>query len=421
MNSILEEIRFCFEEIEFYQSLFIEEMLNKPSCLTEKIQQQHNASHLLDNIVELANQIPILNNPEQMAKEQSRILVGSNLSLFYEDLSKISNHHRSNSRSIDELELRRRMYLNFKEISAIENLFTGEEVFGKFLDLNNFLIKYNSLKGIEKPLDLVSYLATVDDFIKMKKDYKIKSEYKAYLGELKLYLEQFICKSMPLFNFNGLVKDLESDFVQLWLDDKIEHWKPDLPSIKSDAIWCGKCAKYFSKKSVFDAHLSVKKHTKSLANTPQPGSFDSTEKNREEFEKIAFDEFLIENYFQILDSKRNDTISNVERKKVQTLREREESEEEDVIGNAENEEEVAETKIYNPLKIPLDWDGKPIPYWLWKLHGLGTEYPCEICGGFVYMGRKAFDRHFQEWRHAYGMKCLGLMNSKHFYGITTIK
>ena len=26
--------------------------------------------------------------------------------------------------------------------------------------------------------------------------------------------------------------------------------------------------------------------------------------------------------------------------------------------------------MYNPLKLPMGWDGKPIPYWLYKLHGL---------------------------------------------------
>lgn len=77
-------------------------------------------------------------------------------------------------------------------------------------------------------------------------------------------------------------------------------------------------------------------------------------------------------------------------------------------------------KIYNPLKLPLGWDGKPIPYWLYKLHGLGVEYPCEICGNYVYMGRKAFDKHFQEWRHAHGMRCLGIPNTRQFHEITKI-
>ena len=52
-----------------------------------------------------------------------------------------------------------------------------------------------------------------------------------------------------------------------------------------------------------------------------------------------------------------------------------------------NYEEEEEERIYNPLKLPLGWDGKPIPYWLYKLHGLGVEYRCEICSDHVYMGR----------------------------------
>jgi splicing factor 3A subunit 3 len=77
--------------------------------------------------------------------------------------------------------------------------------------------------------------------------------------------------------------------------------------------------------------------------------------------------------------------------------------------------------IYNPLNLPLGWDGKPIPFWLYKLHGLGIEYKCEICGNFSYWGRRAFDKHFQEWRHAHGMRCLGIPNTKHFHDITLIE
>eukprot|EP00960_Hanusia_phi_P015933 470054-Hanusia_phi.AAC.1 len=58
------------------------------------------------------------------------------------------------------------------------------------------------------------------------------------------------------------------------------------------------------------------------------------------------------------------------------------------------------------LQVPLDWTGKPIPYWLYKLHGLNIEYKCEICGNYSYWGPRAFERHFQEWRHAHGMRCL---------------
>ncbi|MBA0558707.1 hypothetical protein Gotri_016963 [Gossypium trilobum] len=69
----------------------------------------------------------------------------------------------------------------------------------------------------------------------------------------------------------------------------------------------------------------------------------------------------------------------------------------------------------------MGWDGKPIPYWLYKLHGLGQEFKCEICGNYSYWGRRAFERHFKEWRHQHGMRCLGIPNTKNFNEITNIQ
>lgn len=101
----------------------------------------------------------------------------------------------------------------------------------------------------------------------------------------------------------------------------------------------------------------------------------------------------------------SETKSNVERRFSLTAREREQELIEQrtkptgpppkTNEDGAPEEEEEEERIYNPLKLPLGWDGKPIPYWLYKLHGLGVEYRCEICSDHVYMGRKNFDRHFQ--------------------------
>lgn len=94
-----------------------------------------------------------------------------------------------------------------------------------------------------------------------------------------------------------------------------------------------------------------------------------------------------------------ETKANVERRFSLTAHERElelEEPEVDIApvttgdtaeGAPAMEEEEEEERIYNPLKLPLGWDGKPIPYWLYKLHGLGVEYRCEICSDHVYMGR----------------------------------
>ena len=89
--------------------------------------------------------------------------------------------------------------------------------------------------------------------------------------------------------------------------------------------------------------------------------------------------------------------------------------------DGDGSDDDGDEKIYNPLKLPLAWDGKPIPFWLYKLHGLGVEFPCEICGNYVYMGRRAFDKHFSEARHIYGLKCLGITNTSLFREITGIE
>ena len=72
----------------------------------------------------------------------------------------------------------------------------------------------------------------------------------------------------------------------------------------------------------------------------------------------------------------------MERKQARTDAEREESDDEDVV--EEPEEEPEDDIPYNPKNLPLGWDGKPIPYWLYKLHGLNISYNCEICGNFTY-------------------------------------
>lgn len=405
MNSLLEEIRMNCEEIEFYQTLFVEEMLQTQSKSQDKLIQEHNASYLLDQIASTAKQTLDLfeQQAEQKKEEEKALVCTDNLDLFYAHLRKIFTWHRNNSGIADEFEVKRKLYQKYRnnQYSLLDSQFTGEEGFGKYLDLNNFFLRFVNLKDPSENDSLFSYLKKFDDFSLFSKQTKTTNAYREYLKELMEYLENFISKSMPLFNLQAFNKDLANDYAS---------------SQQERGIWCEKCAKYFAKQTVFDAHVTGKKHMNSTTITPEP-----TEQLPGSNCSVEYCEHFIAAYAQVLDSKRNDTISNLERKAVQTLREREESEGEEEMEIDQATSLDQEAKIYNPLKLPLDWDGKPIPYWLWKLHGLGTEFPCEICAGFIYMGRKAFDKHFQEWRHAYGMKCLGLTNSRQFYGITTIK
>jgi len=166
----------------------------------------------------------------------------------------------------------------------------------------------------------------------------------------------------------------------------------------------------YSKQTVYDAHLTSKKHIKATSkqassdqppanpngppSTPTPSKNAETSKNKHRTAALLtyLSTALLADLMHIL----NDTKANVERRFSLTAKEREQ----EILeaqqppppppttgpdGGAEEEEE--EERIYNPLKLPMGWDGKPIPYWLYKLHGLGVEYRCEICSDHVYMGR----------------------------------
>ena len=167
--------------------------------------------------------------------------------------------------------------------------------------------------------------------------------------------------------------------------------------------------KHYSKQTVYDSHLTSKKHIKASqkqatsseppanpngnsAPTPAPTpQAQSSAKTR--LQTSAYYTTLATSLLVTLAPVLNETKSNVERKFSLTAREREQELQEKAqpapapAADGTPEEEEEEERIYNPLKLPLGWDGKPIPYWLYKLHGLGVEYKCEICSDHVYMGR----------------------------------
>lgn len=154
---------------------------------------------------------------------------------------------------------------------------------------------------------------------------------------------------------------------------------------------------------------------------------------------IAKREVVVMAYLNQLKPILEATMRRTGRRETQTSKEREKEMEEDLHGsliedakrksgdgkageyNSDDESDDEDAPIYNPKGVPLGWDGKPIPYWLFKLHGLNHFYKCEICGGESYRGRKNFEQHFAEARHAYGMKSLGIPNTKHFHGVTKIE
>jgi len=337
----------------------------------------------------------------------------------------------------------------------VDNMFTGEEAFGRFLDLTTLHEEYLNLPGVKR-LSYLQYLNTFDSFVPpanpIKRADKTTDQYFKYVGRLAEYLEGFLRRTRPLEDLDSLFTSFDQDFERVWEVDAVPGWskdaKPSGPAAPTtegtgEGIWCPDCEKEFNNDNVYRGHLSGKKHIKAAearkvgaatngsANGDANGHLNSRGSTvlRLKERAIAEREYRVHRLAATMETVRNDTRVNVERKQGMTERERQmeldaffaESTEVAPRPGDDESDSDGDEKIYNPLKLPLAWDGKPIPYWLYKLHGLGVEFPCEICGNFVYMGRRAFDKHFNEARHIYGLKCLGITNTTLFREIIGIE
>lgn len=336
---------------------------------------------------------------------------------------------------------------------AIALLFSGEESYGRYLDLYANHTQYNNLKHINKRVPYLQYL----DVLSASKDGFVHRDIPRATRGLKEY-EKCVVKS-----FSRIMPSLTTHKVTYKAYTPIFYHSPSahnpssmsrrsnrwpkqsskssgrkvnsqsgmmgmgaIRNKASGALLVSKCRprecdrtqnveqakKMYAKQTVYDAHLKSKKHIKASARAADDGASSSTPTNtnganghgastsrpQSKLHAAARLTALIQPLLVPLLPVVSETKNNVERRFSLTARERELELEaanappppatNAANGNgAAEEEEDEEERIYNPLKLPPGWDGKPIPYWLYKLHGLGVEYRCEICSDAVYMGR----------------------------------
>ncbi|GBE79964.1 hypothetical protein BKA93DRAFT_816730 [Sparassis latifolia] len=472
MDSIIEVQRHTHEEMEYFERALYT-ILSRPQPTQEaRLQTEHKAAQLLDRLSTRATELYNLYEDRDAHKTEIDSLTSAqpqDLSAFYNRLGRIQEHYAKYPDAVvagfdPELSV----FLEettedvgdeeYEEDDPIALLFSGEEGYGKYLDLYANHTAYNNLKNIGKRLGYLQYLdvllgaQSAPLHSDLSKDCRLTRDYELYIKALHAYLISFTKRAQPLVDVESRQREAEAQFSKQWDADEIEGWeesrqsKPTTNGNNAEGIWCSACQKMYSKQTVYDAHLTSKKHVKATAkqatSEPPPTNPNgpaaaihttngtSTPPAKSKHRTAALLTHLTTQLLVSLSPVLTETKSNVERRFSLTAREREQELLEQAqppqvpaaaAGEAGAEEEEEEERIYNPLKLPLGWDGKPIPYWLYKLHGLGVEYRCEICSDHVYMGRKNFDRHFQESRHAFGMRALGLPNTKHFHEITRIE
>ncbi|KAH7396124.1 hypothetical protein BKA66DRAFT_566630 [Pyrenochaeta sp. MPI-SDFR-AT-0127] len=451
---LLEDQRQFHEDLERLEDAIAERLLEDPPHIRDRLARDHDISRFLEQIESQSSRLlTIYQDVDGNKEDEVRGLThGDPMESFMKEIASVKDFHsRYPNEPVENLEKaykKRSPEDHAQSIAAIDAMFTGEEGFGRFFDLTTLHEQYLNLPVHQhaRRLTYLQYLDLFDVFTppqcNIRRDQKKSEAYFQYLKALQDYLEGFMRRTKPLENLDKLFANFDKEFVELWEKDEVSGWEKNAPSsaptngeAQGEGIWCSACNKGFSKETVYEAHLSGKKHKKALLES-QNGSTDkataksnggTTDIQRFKERAVAEREFRIKRLAAAMQTERGDTKVNVERKQGMTERERQQeleqlySEAPDAGAKEEENDSDGEDKIYNPLKLPLAWDGKPIPFWLYKLHGLGVEFPCEVCGNFVYMGRRAFDKHFNEPRHIHGLKCLGITNTTLFREITSIQ
>ncbi|XP_020360902.1 splicing factor 3A subunit 3 isoform X1 [Oncorhynchus kisutch] len=461
METILEQQRRYHEEKERLLDAKTKEMMHKKTTLREQINSDHRTRAMLDRYMDVSSTVReayedkdgiFAFSVHSMRKDELNAISGPNeFAEFYNRLKQIKEFHRKHPNEIcvpmsvefDEL-VKARENPTEETQNMVE--FSDEEAYGRYLDLHDCYRKFINLKGAEK-LEYISYLSSFDQLFDVSKDRK-NAEYKKYLEMLLEYLQDYTERVKPLLDQNDLYGKILGEFEKKWEMGTFPGWPKETSSALTHAgahldlsafssweelaslgldrlksalmalgLKCGgtleeRAQRLFSTKGKSLESLDPSLFAK---NPKSKGPKKDTERNKE----VAFLESQVYEYVEILGEQRQLTHENVQRKQARTGEEREEEEEEQ-LSESESEDEDNEI-IYNPKNLPLGWDGKPIPYWLYKLHGLNINYNCEICGNYTYRGPKAFQRHFAEWRHAHGMRCLGIPNTAHFANVTQIE
>ena len=469
-STVLERLRSSAEISERYETAIGVELDIKPNGQKHKIVQQHKIASLINAITNTNNEIiNIINDNDNILNDEINIMKDDDMfNHFYNAINTTYEYHSKYPNIVID-----------NNDNIIKNLvnnvnvdFSGEEVFGKYLDLHSFHYKYCNLPNISNSsnsssgaarsssssstIDYIQYLEKFNSFFYINENHKT-NKYTTYINELLEYLYNFFNRVQPLVNMNEILSSWEATFDELWADGKINGWtlksnakvsnkqpqplkltmfnaSEELESLGNDrlkeacealGIKCGgtihdRALRLWSIRDKKPDEIPQKLRVKETKT-------DNTE-NISNKKKIAWVEYQIISLTEIIIDIVIATRKHAEKQQTRNIDEKHNEifeEEYGALADVNTLEEIDDKEddgpIYNPLNLPLGWDGKPIAYWLYKLHGLSQEFNCEICGNVKYQGRRNFDRHFQEWRHSHGMRCLGVPNTKHFHDIVLIE
>ena len=176
--------------------------------------QQHRLKSIGDRIVSTNEELIKLQLDSDgiLQDELNKMQTGS-ISAFYDSLNNTLEYYaKFSGQAAAETSI------NYMD-SIIQNInepnFSGEEIFGKYLDLHqHFQVFCNIMKKNAVDQDYLQYLDRFNQFFYIKNDVKASKPYLEYLRSLWGYLENFYYKINPLVDFLHIVSDWEEEFEQ---------------------------------------------------------------------------------------------------------------------------------------------------------------------------------------------------------------
>ncbi|KAK9077199.1 hypothetical protein SSX86_005535 [Deinandra increscens subsp. villosa] len=404
--TLLEQTRAAHEEIERFERSIVKDLHNQPPSYKDRLYQTHRVRQLIHQITSTTHKlVEIYEDRDNARKDEIAALDGETavgatvLSAFYDQLKEIREYYKRHPSAlvVDTTTDHKYMQL-LDEDPYIE--FSQEEAYGRYLDMHELYHDYIKSE-FGKQIDYSDYLEVFSQSQHIPQ--KLRRLYREYLSKMVTYLVSFLERTEPLQDLDRLFSKVTAEFEEQWADGKVDGWKGEA---REDRY------AYEQNTSIdLDYYITTNELVELGPVVAQHQNDDS--------KQIALMKVKIDKLCEILSEKIIRTKENVVRKQGQLHEEMEVEGEDEELPDIESDDE--DQQIYNPLKLPMSWDGKPIPFWLYNLHGLNKEFMCEICGDFSYRGRRAYEHHFKESRHQFGMRRLGIPNTKSFYEIASIE
>lgn len=412
--SHLETLRRLHADIETLKQLSVKSLQSRatpqePAAPLAPLASARQCEQLTTNFLLLAQsraqQIQSLPKPKDQL-----VLQDNPLSSFYTRLRDIRQLHRNAGAAgvPDETRILQEVQEKFPDV-----VWSGEELGGTCLDL---LLWYQRYLNVVK--DKVPYLEYVKErviqFDKVPLGARVGRRYVEYVDGLAQYLTEFGKRAHPLDNIQRFVDDDRHKYIRT-----IEKGLAEI----ADRGKTGAEALVEAYKPEQLKQMLIK-HGLKCGGRPidRAKRLLSAAKNLRYGKQIVSEHIIHFHLTTLLLPERQATLSTIQKKHSLTYTELESERDALEVPLTDQDISMEDTKpLYNPKDVPLGWDGKPIPYWMYKLHGLNHEYKCEICGNASYRGPRAFERHFTDWQHVSGLRRLGIGYSRAFMMITDIE